>query len=172
MASSKEYLTEHSLYFLLESSIIDSNLNAFSDEIAVQNMDAKFERRFLSFYNSLDALAEARQRDLSDSFVLSGTSAKFSITFDLAWKVMKDILVQYYAMTGFVTGSPREVLRESFKANLISDDTWMEMLNVKNKLAHDYDGEIVKTHCHVIVETYIDLFYDFRKYVEKLLHEI
>ena len=132
-------------------------------------MDAKFERRFLSFYNSLDALAEARQRDLSDSFVLSGTSAKFSITFDLAWKVMKDILVQYYAITGFVTGSPREVLRESFKANLISDDTWMEMLNVRNELAHDYDGEIVKTHCHVIVETYIDLFYDFRKYVEKLL---
>ena len=65
-------------------------------------MDAKFERRFLSFYNSLDALAEARQRDLSDSFVLSGTSAKFSITFDLAWKVMKDILVEYYAMTGLL----------------------------------------------------------------------
>ena len=80
MASSKEYLTEHSLYFLLESSIINSNLNAFSDEIAVQNM--------------------------------------------------------------------------------------------RNELAHDYDGEIVKTHCHVIVEMYIDLFYDFRKYVEKLLHEI
>ena len=58
-------------------------------------MDAKFERRFKSFCNSLDALAEARQRDLSDSFVLSGTSAKFSITFDLSWKVMKDILVQY-----------------------------------------------------------------------------
>ena len=80
MASSKEYLTEHSLYFLLESSIIDSNLNAFSDEIAVQNM--------------------------------------------------------------------------------------------RNELAHDSDGDIVKTHCHVIVETYIDLFYDLRKYVEKLLHEI
>ncbi len=27
-------------------------------------------------------------------------------------------------------------------------------------------------YCHVIVETYIDLFYDFRKYVEKILHEI
>ena len=36
-------------------------------------MDEKFNRRFLSFCNSLDALAEARQRDLSDSFVLSGT---------------------------------------------------------------------------------------------------
>ena len=83
-------------------------------------MDEKFIRRFESFRNSLDSLAEAKQRDLSDSFVLSGTSAKFSITFDLAWKVMKDILVQYYAITGFVTGSPREVLRESFQANLIT----------------------------------------------------
>lgn len=43
-------------------------------------MDEKFNRRFLSFCNSLDALSEARQRDLSDSFVLSETSAKFSIT--------------------------------------------------------------------------------------------
>ena len=85
-------------------------------------MDAKFERRFKSFGNSLDALAEARQRDLTDSFVLSGTSAKFSITFDLSWKVMKDILVQYYAITNFVAGSPREVLKESFRANLISDE--------------------------------------------------
>lgn len=132
-------------------------------------MDEKFNRRFLSFCNSLDALSEARQRDLLDSFVLSGTSAKFSITFDLAWKVMKDILVQYYAITGFVTGSPREVLREAYKANLISDDDWMEMLKVRNELAHDYDCEIVKTHCDKIVETYIDLFYDFENVVKQLI---
>lgn len=131
-------------------------------------MDAKYNRRFLSFCNSLDALAEARQRDLSDSFVLSGTSAKFSITFDLSWKVMKDILVQYYAITGFVAGSPREVLRESYKANLILDDAWMEMLKVRNELAHDYDCEIVKKHCHTIVEKYIDLFYEFKKVVKQL----
>ena len=56
----------------------------------------------VSGVKDFDALAEAKQRDLSDSFVLSGTSAKFSITFDLAWKVMKDILVEYYAMTGLL----------------------------------------------------------------------
>ena len=44
-------------------------------------MDEKFNRRFTSFCNSLDALSEAKNRDFSDSFVLSGTSAKFSITF-------------------------------------------------------------------------------------------
>ncbi len=42
-------------------------------------MDEKFRKRWESFQRSLDALAEARQRDMSDSFVLSGTSAKFSI---------------------------------------------------------------------------------------------
>ena len=131
-------------------------------------MDEKFNRRFMSFCNSLDALAEARQRDLSDSFVLSGTSAKFSITFDLSWKVMKDILVQYYAITGFVTGSPKEVLREAYKANLISDYAWMEMLKVRNELSHDYDCEIVKEHCNTMVEKYIDLFYDFEKAVKQL----
>ena len=132
-------------------------------------MDEKFNRRFVSFTKSLDALAEARERDLSDSFVLSGTSAKFSITFDLAWKVMKDILIQYYAIVGFVAGSPREVLRESYKANLISDETWMDMLKVRNELAHDYDCEIVKEHCHTIVEKYIDLFYEFRNVVKGLV---
>ena len=132
-------------------------------------MDEKFIRRFESFKNSLDSLAEARQRDLSDSFVLSGTSAKFSITFDLAWKVMKDILLQYYAITGFVTGSPREVLKQSFQANLITGDEWIEMLKVRNQLTHDYDGDIVKEYCNVIIQKYVDLFYDFRNTIEALI---
>lgn len=126
-------------------------------------MDAKFEKRWESFTRSLDSLAEARERDLTDSFVLSGTSAKFSITFDLAWKVMKDILVQCYAITDFIAGSPREVLRAAYKAELISDDIWMEMLKVRNQLSHDYDGVIVKEYCQRIIHEYIDLLYEFRK---------
>ena len=134
-------------------------------------MDEKFIRRFESFQNSLDLLAEARERDLSDSFVLSGTSAKFSITFDLAWKVMKDILVQYYAITGFVTGSPREVLKQSFQAKLITGDEWIDMLKIRNQLAHDYDGVIVKEHCQTIIHLYIDKLYDLKTVVEELLGE-
>ena len=131
-------------------------------------MDTKFEKRWESLQKSLSSLAEARTRDLEDSFVLSGTSVKFSITFDLAWKVMKDILVQYYAMTDFVSGSPREVLRAAFRAQLISDDRWMNMLQVRNLLSHDYDGVIVRTHCDVIVQEYIGLLEEFRRRVEML----
>lgn len=131
-------------------------------------MDEKFEKRYTSFKNSLDALAEARERDMEDSFVLSGTSAKFSITFDLAWKVMKDILIQYYQIISFIAGSPREVLRQAFKVDLIDDDLWIEMLKVRNQLTHDYDSEIVKMYCEKIVNEYIDLFYEFEKNVNRL----
>jgi nucleotidyltransferase substrate binding protein (TIGR01987 family) len=132
-------------------------------------MDAKFIKRFESYKRSLDALAEVRMRDLSDSFVLSGTAAKFSITFDLAWKVMKDILIQYYSITNFVTGSPKEVLRTSFAAKMIQSDIWMEMLQVRNELTHDYDGMIAKEHCNRIADIYLEEMFRFREYVEVLL---
>ena len=77
-------------------------------------MDEKFNRRFTSFCNSLDALSEAKNRDFSDSFVLSGTSAKFSITFDLAWKVMKDILVHNRFCYRFPKGSVARGIQSKF----------------------------------------------------------
>lgn len=132
-------------------------------------MEEKFYKRFGSFKKSLRALEEARERDLNDSFVISGTGAKFSITLDLSWKVMKDILVQYYMITDFPTGSPREVLRKAFELKMIDDDIWMEMLKVRNEFTHDYDGEIVKEFCEKIVFVYIERFLEFEETVERLL---
>ena len=74
-----------------------------------------------------------------------------------------------FSITGFVAGSPREVLREAYKADLISDDAWMKMLKIRNELTHDYDCEIVKEHCNTIVNKYIDLFFDFEKIVQHLI---
>lgn len=134
-------------------------------------MEEKFYRRFESFKNLLDALNEAKTRDLSDSFVLSGTGAKFSITFDLSWKVMKDIIVGYHMVSDFATGSPREVLRKAFAVNLIYDDVWMEMLKVRNEISHDYDGKVMEEHCNKIVNVYIDKFYELVACVEKMQFE-
>lgn len=131
-------------------------------------MERKFMRRFQSYKNSLKSLSEARDRDMSDSFVLSGTSAKFSITFDLAWKTMKDILIEYYAITDFVAGSPREVLKKAFQVGMITGDVWMQMLEVRNRLTHDYDGEIVKEHCRTIIDVYIGKLEEFQLWVEVL----
>ena len=134
-------------------------------------MERKFMKRYLSYKRSLAALSEARDRDMEDSFVLSGTGAKFSITFDLAWKTMKDILIEYYAITDFVAGSPREVLKKAFLANMIEGDAWMQMLDIRNRLARDYDGELIKEHCRQIVEDYLEKFNEFQEWVENVIEE-
>lgn len=129
-------------------------------------MDEKFYRRFESFRRSLAALEEVRERDLTDSFILSGAGAKFNITFDLAWKVMKDIIIQYFAVVDFPKGSPREVLRKAYVFHLISDEAWLDMLRDRNDLTHDYDGEIVKEVCKRLINCYLALFEEFRKTAE------
>ena len=129
-------------------------------------MDEKFYRRFESFRRSLAALEEVRERDLTDSFILSGAGAKFNITFDLAWKVMKDIIIQYFAVVDFPKGSPREVLRKAYEFQLISDEAWLDMLRDRNDLTHDYDGEIVKEVCKRLINCYLALFEEYRKTAE------
>lgn len=124
-------------------------------------MAYSFEKRLASFSASLESLREAPRRDPEDSFVLSGTSAKFSITFELAWKLAKDILTEYYGLTDFVAGSPRDTLRTAFRLGVIADDAWMEMLALRNQLAHDYDLSTVRTAFGKITTTYLALFDEF-----------
>ena len=44
----------------------------------------------------------------------------------------------------------------------------MEMLKVRNEFTYDYDGTIVEKYCKIIVETYIDVLYEFKAKVEEL----
>ncbi|MCD8231522.1 MAG: nucleotidyltransferase substrate binding protein [Clostridiales bacterium] len=135
-------------------------------------MDAKFTNRYNSFCSSLLALEEAQLRDPEDSFVLSGTVQKFNLSFDIAWKVMKDIIVKYHKIQTFATGSPRETLRMAYSVNLISDDAWMTMLNMRNELSHDYDGSMARDCFHTIIYDYIPLFQKFRtvagEYIDRI----
>ena len=133
-------------------------------------MEEKFYKRYESFSNSLKSLSEAKERDLSDSFILSGTGAKFSITFDLSWKVMKDIMTQVYMVSDYIAGSPRDVLRKSFELGMINEeDSWLEMLRLRNTLSHDYDGVVIAQACEKIVNSYINSFENFRTTVDSII---
>ena len=132
-------------------------------------MEFRFENRYRSFCDSFAALSEAPDRDRNDSFVLSGTSAKFCITFELAWKLMKDILVEYYGVNDFTAGSPRETLRAAFRIGLISDDKWIEMMKLRNLLAHDYDLSVVTDAFDVICTQYLPIFASVKEKIELLL---
>ena len=103
-------------------------------------MESKSINRYNTFCKSLKNLEKSRHADPDADFVLEGTVLNFNLTFDIAWKVMKDILVKNMGILDFATGSPRDTLQQAFTNRLIDDDTWMQMLKTRNQLAHDYDG--------------------------------
>lgn len=126
-------------------------------------MEEKSINRYRSFCRSLDNLSDAKGKDSGDKFVLSGTVQMFNLSFDLAWKVMKDIITEYHGALDYPTGSPRETLRMAHSVGLIEDDIWMEMLRARNNLAHDYDGELAIKYFGKITSDYYLLMDDFRK---------
>lgn len=134
-------------------------------------MEKKYIERYNSYKRSLAGLEEARYRDPSDSFVLSGTIAKYNLTFDLAWKVMKDVLLEDYGISDFASGSPRETLRTAASNGMIADDRWLAMLRLRNNLTHDYDGRIAANSFRVILEEYLPLMNQFQEYMEDHLRK-
>ena len=103
-------------------------------------MENKFINRYRTFCKSLSNLEKSLRADPKADFVLEGTVLNFNLTFDIAWKVIKDILIKKLELLDFAVGSPRETLQQAFTNRIIADDLWMQMLRVRNQLAHDYDG--------------------------------
>ena len=85
-------------------------------------MENKSINRYHTFCRSLKNLEKSRKADPKADFVLEGTVLNFSLTFDIAWKVMKDILVKQMGILDFAMGSPRETLQQAFTNGLIDDD--------------------------------------------------
>lgn len=135
-------------------------------------MEKDYINRYYSFCNCLEDFTDAKNKDLTDSFILSGVVQKFSLTFDISWKVMKDILIQHYGILDFAVGSPRETLKTAFSVNLISDDVWMDMLKIRNELTHDYNKNLAETYVCRIVNEFIDIFWQLRNRIETLLPEM
>ncbi len=130
-------------------------------------MENKFINRYRTFCKSLKNLEKSLGADPKADFVLEGTVLNFNLTFDISWKVMKDILIKKLEILGFAVGSPRETLQQAFTNGIIADDRWMQMLRVRNQLAHDYDGTFAAEKFQDIINVYYYLFEELRKNVEK-----
>lgn len=126
-------------------------------------MESRYINRYNTFCQSLKNLEKSRTADPKADFVLEATVLNFNLTFDISWKVMKDILVKNLGVVDFAIGSPRETLRQAFTNGLIDDDKWIQMMKNRNRLAHDYDGSFASEKFHDIVGEYYLLFDRFRE---------
>ena len=134
-------------------------------------MESRYINRYHTFCRSLKNLEKSLTADPKADFVLEGTVLNFNLTFDISWKVMKDILIKELEILGFAIGSPRDTLKQAFTNGIIDDDRWMQMLRVRNQLAHDYDGAFAAEKFQDIIKVYYQLFVKFKENVEKYYKE-
>ena len=123
----------------------------------------RFEERKQDLINATLRLKEALNKEEND-LTIDGVLHRYEFTFELAWKTLKDYLT--YLGVQQNTGSPREIIQESFINKIIEDgEIWIKMMLARNSLSHLYDEETSKEIYKEIKEKYI---YEIEKLVNKL----
>jgi len=91
-----------------------------------------------NFEKALRRLNEAIER-AEDDLDRDGVIQRFEFTIELLWKTLKAIL----NYQGIECYSPRNCIKEAFKAKLIDDDEIiLDMLEDRNLSSHIYNEEL------------------------------
>ena len=127
----------------------------------------KIENIYADFRKALERLKEALDEDLSKgNIIVDGAIQRFEFTFELAWKLAKAML----NYNGLEADSPRPVIKEAFKANIIKDgQSWIDMLEDRNKTSHIYDEAQAVGIYNKIKENHFELFKIFESEVTKFI---
>ena len=115
----------------------------------------KIKEICLDYKNSLDRLKESLGEDITiSSTIVDGTIQRFEFTFELAWKMLRIVLLDQ----GLETNAPKAAIKESFRVGIIKDgDGWIEMLEDRNKTSHTYDQKLAKEIYEKIKKSHIKL---------------
>lgn len=122
----------------------------------MEQKDVRWLQRYESYKKALARLtgiteSERRAAELSD-LEKSGLIQWFELAYELAWKVMQDLLVSKgYA---FVKG-PNGTLKMAIQDGLIDDqDGWRNMMQARNLSTHTYDQTEADSIVEDIYSTY------------------
>lgn len=90
-------------------------------------MEPRYTARHEKFKDSLLSLSKINTINWPEDedlfgFIWCGVISKFCITFDLSYKLAKDILVEYHGINDFAKESPREILKQAYAADMIEDE--------------------------------------------------
>lgn len=123
--------------------------------------------KFDYYKNSLKLLKNAPQQDLNNEFIISGIIDKFSLQFELGWKVLKELLL-YEGVSAGKMGSPREIIKAAYQTfDFIHEEVWLSMLKERNDTSHIYDGNAAKKLVKKILEDYIGEFARMEEKIEE-----
>lgn len=99
----------------------------------------RWKYRFESFERAFALLTKILDQGELSEVERMGLIQSFEITFELAWKTLSDRL-KHLGIDA--AANPRQVIRQAFSAGVIDDgQTWVNMLDDRNKVSHRYDME-------------------------------
>ncbi len=115
---------------------------------------AKYE----NYASNLEVLRRAPEQDARNEFIQSGIIDKFTLQFELGWKLLQKAL-RYEGRVDAATGSPRGVIKAAFSVyDFIDEPTWLAMLDDRNTAQHVYDSELAMRLVNNILDGYISEF--------------
>ncbi len=115
-------------------------------------------KKYDNYVSHLNVLKQADKEQLDNAFIISGIINKFSIQFELGWKVLKELLA-YEGSSAAATGSPRGIIKEAYSVYPFFDgELWLDMLKDRNDRAHIYDGNAAGELVERILSCYIPEF--------------
>jgi len=101
--------------------------------------DIRWKQRFSHFRKAFILLERTLVIEHPSDAERAGLIQFFEMSFELAWKVLKD----YLEREGFVVNSPRSAIKQAFQSGLLEDGhVWMEALTDRNLTVHTYEEEI------------------------------
>ena len=78
-----------------------------------------------------------------EEFLIEITTKRFEYTYEALWKTLKELL----RLQGLECNSSKSCFKEAFKEGLIEErheETFLEMIALRNRLVHIYDEEMAK----------------------------
>ncbi len=113
--------------------------------------------KYENYASNLNVLRRAPEQDLENEFIQGGIIDKFTMQFELAWKLLKNTLDYEGQLSG--VSSPRGVIKAAYAAyDFIDEETWLEMLDDRNQAQHVYDSEQAERLVGIIPDSYIGEF--------------
>ena len=113
--------------------------------------EIRWKQRFENFNKSFILLDKYSKKEELSELEQAGIIQFFEMTFELAWKVLKD----YLEAEGYIVKSPRETIKQAFQIQLINDGhIWMEALAVRNLTTYTYDEKLVNKLINDIINIY------------------
>ncbi len=127
--------------------------------------DTRWKQRFQNLEKTFSSLEKALSKGSLSELERAGLIKVYELTFELAWKTLKDYLEEQ----GILVKYPRDTLKEAFKYELIENgELWLEMLGNRNLMVHAYDETRANLAQKLISEKY---FQALKKVIEKLRAE-